>query len=136
MKIYCEHGAFRPELHRLRGEGRLQIVNFPYDERTRRANMADPSDATWDDLGRVVWDELEASWDDFDASEKYQEIETIIGRANDKDVKHVDAAYKSGCRCFFSRDKGDILSKKSKLEDLLGMKFFHPDEDWHSFLPC
>ncbi len=42
---------------------------------------------------------------------------------------HVDSAYKSGCKCFVTRDKDDILSKRESLEKLLGIRFFHPEDD-------
>jgi len=66
-------------------------------------------------------------------SDKHVEIERIIGRSNRRDVLHIDSAYRSGCVCFFTRDRGDILAKRTELESLLGIRFFHPDDDWDRF---
>jgi hypothetical protein len=67
-------------------------------------------------------------------SDKHGEIERIVGRSNRRDVLHIDSAYRSGCICFFTRDRGDILAKRTELESLLEIRFFHPDDDWDRFL--
>ena len=134
MKVYCEHGAITSGLHRLQLDGRIEIIQFPYERRTRRAAEAHPSGAELPGPGGATRKEADASGDDFAQSEKYSEIERIIGGANQKDIWQVDAAYKSGCNCFFTTDKRDILSKRSELEELLGIMFFHPQEDWQTFL--
>jgi hypothetical protein len=67
-------------------------------------------------------------------SDKHVEIEKIVGRGNRRDILHIDSAYRTGCRCFFTRDRGDILSRRSELESLLGIQFFHPDDDWEQFI--
>ena len=59
-------------------------------------------------------------------------IQAIVqrkGSQNDYDVRHIDSAYKTGCGCFFTTDKRDILCRRSELESMLGMRFFHPDDD-------
>jgi hypothetical protein len=49
-------------------------------------------------------------------SEKYSEIERIVGRDHRRDVLHIDSAYRSRCVCFFTRDKSDILKNRTQLE--------------------
>jgi len=77
---------------------------------------------------------MKFSIDDTDGSNKYKEIQSIIGKKNAMDVLHIDAAYKSKCKAFLSPDKGDIISKKKELEILLQMKFFHHIVDWPEFI--
>ena len=132
MKVYCEHGAITPGLHRLRRDGRIEIIQFPYERRTQGAT--DPSEAERPGPSRATHKGADSASDDFTPTEKYSEIERIIGGANQKDIWQVDAAYKSGCKCFFTTDKRDILSKRSELEELLGIIFLHPQEDWQTFL--
>ncbi len=67
-------------------------------------------------------------------SVKHTEIERIVGRDNRRDVLHIDSAYKSCCACFFTRDRSDIIANRTELETLLGLRFFHPDDDWDRFL--
>lgn len=61
-------------------------------------------------------------------------IREIVGGHNEFDVRHIDSAYKTGCKYFFTRDKGDILRHRTKLNELLGIRFFHPDDDFADFL--
>lgn len=77
VKVYCEHGAFTPGLKRLHRDGRIDIIHFPYEQWARRANRADPSEAAWEDLDRITWDELDASWDDFKGSSDARTIRTL-----------------------------------------------------------
>jgi hypothetical protein len=64
----------------------------------------------------------------------YRSILEIVGGRNRRDALHTDSAYKSSCRAFFSRDRKDIISNRQALESLLGIRFFHPDDDWSAFL--
>lgn len=96
--------------------------------------MGMPSETTWNDLRNVAWMNAPGRWSDYTGSNKYQEIQRVIGKQHEQDVKHLDAAYKSKCQCFLTRDKDDIYSKKAELEKLLGMKIYHTDDDWQSFL--
>ncbi|NJK94001.1 MAG: hypothetical protein HC905_02900 [Bacteroidales bacterium] len=65
---------------------------------------------------------------DTETSPIFGEILKIIGRVNKADIKHVDNAYKENCKIFITNDRNDIISKKEKLQELTGMKFFHSDD--------
>ncbi len=135
ISVYCDSGGFRKELKSLCDKGQISLVMFPYENVNK--NIQDvglPSKASWNDLKNFLWSSLPGTWADYQGSEKYTEIKKIIGKQHEEDVKHIDAAYKSGCQCLLTRDKGDILSKKGQLGSLLGMKIFHPDDEWKQFL--
>jgi hypothetical protein len=133
MKTYCEHHAVRQWLRDLQEQGRINLVLFPYDQKTRRIKeVATPSEATWEELN-VTWGELNFSWDEFSPSPHYNAILNIIGENNIRDAKHVDSAYKSKCQCMFTCDN-DILSHSQELENLLGIMFFHPDKHKEEFM--
>ena len=135
INVYCDNGAFRKELKVLSADGRINLIMFPYENKNRNIkDMGMPSEATWNDLGNVSWMNAPGRWIDYTGSNKYQEIQRVIGKQHEQDVKHLDAAYKSKCQCFLTRDKGDIYSKKAELKNLLDMKIYHTDDDWQSFL--
>jgi len=46
IKIYCEHGALTPTLRRLKGEKRIELVHYPYDENSTSKHIS-PSAACW-----------------------------------------------------------------------------------------
>ena len=132
-KVYCEHGALRTELYELQKIGQINLVLFPYEEKVKRIKEPGvPSEAAWSEMN-FSWENSPGSWEDYKGSTKYVQIQEIIGRENKRDVKHLDSAFKSNCQAFLTRDKGDILSKKNELEEILKMKFFHPDDDWVEF---
>ena len=124
MKVYCEAGAMSDGLKRLRADHQIVIVLFPYEIRSRRADVeALPSDATWDDFADTTWDQIKSAWDDFAESDKLDRIISIIGSVNRIDALHVDSAYRWECQCFFTRDQRDILSKRVELQNVLGIRF-------------
>jgi len=134
IKIYCEHGAFREELFRFQQHGYIELVNFPYEMRIRKKhNMGRPSDVKIADMGNVYL--ADANWQlcDMEGSDKLNHIRHILGPRTRRDALHVDSAYKSGCAAFLSRDRKHILSKARELKQLLGIIFFHPDDDWNEF---
>ena len=135
MRVYCEHSALHARLRGLQREGRITLVGFPYDPNSRSRpirQLALPSRAQIGDLNLPIGD-MKFSIGEMVESDKHVEIERIIGRSNRRDVLHIDSAYRSGCVCFFTRDRGDILAKRTELESLLGIRFFHPDDDWDRF---
>ena len=73
-------------------------------------------------------DEAQFAWADCGGSQHLAAIRQIIGPEHRRDVLHVDSAFKSGCACFVTVDQ-DILAKRQKLESLLGIRFFHPEQD-------
>jgi len=134
-RVYCEHGAFRPELYKLQKNCRIQIVNFPYERRIKKKHQkARPSGAKISDLGHILV--ADAHWPvaDFRGSEKLCQIRQVLGQRTRLDALHVDSAYKSGCDAFFSRDRNHILARAKELKKLLGIRFFHPDDEWEDFL--
>jgi len=135
IKVYSEHGALRDELWPLQRQGVIELVTFPYESKNRKIwCQAVPSAAQIGDLGFVTIGELRCTIGDFSPSDFYSEILRIVSDQNRRDALHIDSAYKSGCKAFLSRDKKDILSKGIELEALLGIRFFHPDDDWNQFL--
>jgi hypothetical protein len=135
VRVYFEDGAFPSKLRRLQSDGRIKLFKFPYDtEGTKKSHeVAKPSAAYPEDL-HLPPEKIAFAPEEFDGSDKYDEIRNIIGDENRRDVLHVDSAYKSNCDCFFTPDKGDILSKKNALKDALGMHFFHHEDDWDEFM--
>jgi hypothetical protein len=131
LKIYCEHGAITPKLRARQDRKDIQLIHFPYDQdsRSRRIKRtAEPSLAQWRDMN-IPWDELgDRRFDDSVGSEHLQTIISILGTSNRRDALHVDSAFKSGCKIFVTCDN-DILSKRSELQLLLGIQFFHPEKD-------
>lgn len=135
LRAYCEHGALRRKLRHLQHDGRLILVGFPYDSSSRAKaihRLASPSKTQIGDLNLSIG-EMNFPLNQMVGSEKHSEIERIIGHGNRRDVLHVDSAYRSRCACFFTCDT-DILAHRIDLESLLGIRFFHPDDDWDSFL--
>ena len=130
MKVYCEHGALSRKLRALKSRGIVQLVHFPYDSDSRSRHLAAtaaPSEAQWRDMN-VTWGEATFAWDECGGSQHFAAIRQIIGPEHRRDVLHVDSAFKSGCACFVTVDQ-DILAKRRKLESLLGIRFFHPEQD-------
>jgi hypothetical protein len=148
FKVYTERNAMRDWLVDLQREGKIELVLFPYDgHNPAGVHRATPSvvtlDSTWVTLDMTI------TFDDMVESEKFEDIRRIIRRKNEKrkmtpsgligektegDARHLDSAYKSGCRAFLTTDKGDILGHAAELEPLLGFRLFHPDEDRDRFL--
>ena len=130
--VYCEDGAVTKALRALQREGTITLVAFPYENRNRRIKeRAQPSRITMD-AKFITWADTAIRFSDRE-SDMFERIQSIVGRGNEIDVRHIDSAYKTGCRCFFTRDKGDILRVRAELEALLGIRFFHPDADLDAF---
>jgi hypothetical protein len=68
---------------------------------------------------------------DYRGSVHLSTICSILGAQHRRDALHVDSAFKSSCAAFVTRDS-DILKHRPRLENLLGIKFFHPSEDHHA----
>jgi hypothetical protein len=83
---------------------------------------------SWDELDNVTWDDLGKQ------SDKIQEIASIIGSSNKRDIKHLDSAYMAGCDAFITSDKGDICSKADDILAILNVRVFHFHNDWEDFV--
>ena len=132
LRVYCEHGALTPEIKAWARSGLIELVHFPYDpgSHTRLIpGIAEPSVAPIKDLNVPVMD-LPGAIADYEASEHFEKILSIIGREQQyrRDALHVDSAFKSRCSVFITGDS-DILEHKAQLLDLLGIRFFDPDDE-------
>ena len=143
MKVYVEDGALREDLWKLQREGLIELLTFPYECRTgrprarrrgRHRRPAKPSGVFWNELTHVTWDELQWPWEEFAPSCRFAGIAEIVGPDNRRDALHLDSAYKSGCKAFLSRDREHIVRNRAELEALLGLRVFHPDDDWGAFV--
>lgn len=120
-------------LRELQQTGAITLVSFPYENRNRRIGQrAVPSKLTADSTF-ITADDTTILISDCE-SEMFPRIRRIVGGQNEFDVRHIDSAYKTGCRFVFTRDKTDILRKRGELCSLLGITFLHPTEDWSEFL--
>ena len=134
MKVYAEHGALRHELEGFQQRGIIELVTFPYENKNRNIpGLATPSAAQFRDLGNITIGQMNFRIGDMSASERYEEILSIVGPLNRRDALHVDSAYKSGCAAMLSRDR-HIVGKAARLHALLGLRVFHPDVDWEGFV--
>lgn len=134
VNVYCDTGGFRKELQRLEREGRVRVITFPYENEITKATVGIPSEATFDDLNNFTIERLPGTFDDYKRSDKYGEIEKIVGRKNRRDVLHLDSAFKSGCTVFLTNDVRDILSHRQSLEPILNMRLFNSAKEWRQFL--
>ena len=125
--VYCERGALSPELKRLACDKKIVLLHFPYEGHTKKITIGTPSLVTADATYLTADSSLRI--DQMDPSEKFHAIRSIIGFQNEYDARHIDSAYKNHCVCFVTRDKKDILTKRHELENLLSLRFFHPDDD-------
>jgi hypothetical protein len=133
----------RPWLTELRRRGRIVLVLFPYDgHNPGGVQIATPSVVTADSTWLTA--DMTIPFSDMEGSEKFEQIRQIIRREKENlrkapagligdqtegDARHLDSAYKSGCRAFFTKDRRDILDHAAELEELLGLRCFHPDEE-------
>lgn len=134
INVYVEHSALTDQIRALARAGSIELIHFPYDPDSRSQHLPNrgvPSAAQWRDLN-MPFSELPGTFDDYVGSEHLEAIVALIGRQNRRDALHVDSAFKSGCAAFLTRDT-DILSQRAKLEQLLNLKFFHPDDDADNF---
>ena len=135
IRVYCERGAFRKELKSLEKDGLVQLLHFPYEGRNRRVAETDTPSMITADMSCLTADSA-IRISDMCESDRYSEVLRCVGGNNWCDALHLDSAYKSKCRAFLTRDKGDISKRKQQLESLLGLRIFDPyeDEDWEHFI--
>jgi myo-inositol catabolism protein IolC len=140
MKVYCETNAMYPSVRGILRRARIELVHFPHDRHSRSDHvdvMATPSRAQIRDLNCRIKD-LPGKINDYSGSFHLEAILTIIGRNNRRDALHVDSAYKTGCAAFVTKDS-DILDHAVELQSLLGIRFFHPANDFsalQAFISC
>ena len=132
IKVYCERGALRNELNQLKKDGLVQLIHFPYEGHAKKLEITDIPSVITADMTHMTCDST-IRIGDCDYSEKIDGIKSIIGN-HEFDARHIDTAYKNRCKFFLSRDKDDIIGHAKELEELLGVEFLHPDDDWEYFL--
>ena len=141
-RVYCDTGAYRRELSELESKGWIAVYQFKYENRNRRIRRAAvPSRPTFSEMN-YTWNELkrtdglkELAWNDYGRrSEKFLELESIVGTGNSRDVKHLDSAYATGCSIFLTSDKADIWSKREQIKAVTGMVVMHFRMDWPQFV--
>lgn len=136
LRVYCDTGAYRSELSELERSGAIQVYQFKYENKNRKIiHRASPSHPTWKET-QYTWNELAGlTWNDMGRqSERWPAILSLIGKNHTVDAKHLDSAYMERCQIFLTSDKGDIVTHRYPLEQLLGLKVLHYREDWNEFL--
>ncbi len=111
----------------------LEFIRYPYDgdNRPKRENkkweplVAKPSCVKWKD-DHLSWEEDCSTWAECTGSKIYPEICSVVGFQKEKDILHLDSAYKSKAQIFLTSDKGDIISKRNQLEKICVFKIFNP----------
>ena len=141
VTVYVERGATFSELKRLTREGRTTLIHFPYDEgdrsffygRWNKYLYRARSSLVTCDTTQLTFDE-DILISDMEGSSLYRKIQKIVGRESEHDVRHLDAAYKSKADAFLTQDKRDIVRNRAELEQLIGLRIFHSDDDRVEFL--
>lgn len=132
IKVYCELGALTSELKNLHQMGVIELMNFPYEGRTKKMIQPSvPSLVTADCTYLTADSDILIS--ECEPSDKYDQIRSIIGN-HEMDVRHIDTAYKNGCQILLSNDKDDIVSKAMELNELLEIRVLHHMENWDEFM--
>ena len=106
-------------------------MQFPYDPCShsgKKRRIAIPSaEAQYQDLHLPISD-LPGRIADYSGLSKLEAVVQITGVENRRDALHIDTAFKNGCAAFVTCDREHILSQSIELEQLLGIRFFHPDQ--------
>lgn len=138
IKVYCDSGAYRKELTELEKSGAIQLFQFKYENKNKNiTHIAQPSMPTYSEMNYTFEDLNKLTLGDLGYHSIYwKEILAIVGGNNERDAKHLDAAYMEGCSIFITNDKDDISSRKHDIYDLLRISVFHYLEDWRDFLAC
>ncbi len=136
LKVYCDTGGYRPELKEFERAGLLVLCNYPYENRNRQVTARVPSSApTWEEGDSTWGTDDRGTWEDYEnQSSRWPKLLSLIGRSNLRDAKHLDSAFKGGCRAFLTSDLRDIASKSAEIRALLGIQVFHATQGWSSFL--
>lgn len=136
LKVYCDTGAYRPELTSLEQQGKVRVFQFKYENKNRHIrHRAAPSRPTYKELNYTYKELGGLTYNDLGkTSDKRKAIEAAFGANNIRDAKHLDSAHMEGCTVFLTSDKGDIVSRRGELASRLGLRVLHFHEDWNEFL--
>ena len=134
QSVYCDSGGYRKELRDLESRGLIQLTTYAYENSTKKIRQRAPgSNPTWDE-GDSTWDDDTGTWADCGlVSDRWAQILELVGPNNVRDAKHLDSAYMAKCEVFLTSDQGDIASKASEIQALLGIRVFHSTKDWMGF---
>lgn len=126
IKVYFDAGGYNPELKEMEKKGLIEAIYFPYENIIRKIKkLAPPSKVSWNEMDNFSWEVVELTWKDSgEVSNKFEEIEELIGKNNKTDIKHLDSAYREKCEAFITEDKKDIYSKRKELHELLNISVF------------
>lgn len=128
IKIYCEDGGLTKRIKQLAKSFNVYLVSFPFENINKKTkDCSKPSNLTIDST-YITADNTDICIGDTHLSNKFYEIQNIIGKNNFNDVRHFDTAYKEGCKIFITPDKKDISSKSERLFDATGVMTFHCDD--------
>lgn len=137
VEVFCEDGAISSQLRALQHAERITLVAFPYEKDLNRhiRQRAEPSRLTCAEQ-YIYCDDTEILCSDGEPSLMYERIREILGREqrHEMDARLIDSAYVTGLHCFLTRDKRTILKHRVRLESLLSIRFFHPDDDEAAFM--
>jgi hypothetical protein len=129
LKIYVDTGGNTKQLRPLHAAGKILLVSADIDSHPftpKRGVEVKSTLETWEKT-KGTWGEQQGTWDDEDnASEIYPDLVKLVGR--NKDSRHLDTAYRNGCRVFLTSDKGDISDRREAIAQLTGIQVFHNDE--------
>lgn len=131
VKLYCEHSALTKAIKKLNRNGKVMLMHFPYDlcsHSPKKRRIAIPSTGAQHQDLRLPISDLPGRIADYSGSSKLAAILRIIGDKNRQDALHIDTAFKNGCAAFITCDSENILIYRVDLEQLLGIRFFHPDQ--------
>lgn len=109
-------------------EGKVKLIQFPFEgANSRIQNHGVPTKISWAEW-HSPWKNANFAWKDIKHSEKFYEIQTILGidPQRDGDCRQLDTAYKNKASLFLTSDKG-ILKHKKALEPLLALTILDPD---------
>ncbi len=122
--VYCDTGGYRKELKKYGKHISLRMFEYENTNKNTSNNCLPASNLTFNDLKDSPAKVGDLTFDDFTSSDKIKQIEQIVGKENQKDIFHLDSAYKSKCDIFLTSDYDDIYSNKEELEKLLNFKIF------------
>jgi hypothetical protein len=129
--VYCEKGAYAPEVKRLWRAGRINLIHFPYDSEDRRWHDKQKIPFARPSLVTINTDELRitdpTAIQDTEGSDLYRQIARVLGKhPREFDVRHLDSAYKSGTDVFVTRD-GNFHVHADELYQITGVRVVAPE---------
>ncbi len=127
IKIYCELGSLTKEIKQLKSERDLEFLYFPFENQTKKIKQSKkPSNLLASNA--FILSSSSILLKDTKYSDKYAEIESLIGKHNFRDIQHIDTAYKENCQILITPDKDDIANFRNEIFQLTNVMCFHHSE--------